>query len=129
MEFYNQYLKYAEYIELGGKLLEMPFNILEFEARKKIDERTQNRLRNVENIPQEVKICMYVLMDKIDSYNNANNKGMLYSSESTDGYSVSYASITRETMKTKDTEINDIIRTYLTGVIVNNEHIIYLGVV
>lgn len=129
MEFYNQYLKYAEYIELGGKLLEMPFNILEFEARRKIDERTQNRLRNVEKIPQEVKMCMYVLMDKIDSYNNANNKGMLYSSESTDGYSVSYANITRETMKTKDTEINDIIRTYLTGVIVNNEHIIYLGVV
>lgn len=129
MEFYNQYLKYAEYIELGGKLLEMPFNILEFEARRKIDERTQNRLRNVEKIPQEVKICMYVLMDKIDSYNNANNKGMLYSSESTDGYSVSYANITRETIKTKDTEINDIIRTYLTGVIVNNEHIIYLGVV
>lgn len=129
MEFENQYLNYSEYIELGGTLPEMPFNILEFEARRKINERTQNRLLNVEDIPQEVKMCIYTLISKIETYNSANSKGIAYSSESTDGYSITYANVTRETLKTKDAELNDIIRTYLTGVIVNNEHILYLGVV
>ena len=127
MEFENQYLNYSEYIELGGTLPEMPFNILEFEAKKKIDERTQNRLKDIKEIPQEIKICMYAIINKIKSYNDTNNKSMAYSSESIDGYSVSYANVSRETIKTKDAEINDIIRTYLTGVIVNKEHILYLG--
>ena len=129
MEFENQYLNYSEYIELGGTLPEMPFNVLEFEARRKINERTQNSLLNVKDIPQEVKICIYTLISKIETYNSANSKGIAYLSESTDGYSVSYTNVTRETLKTKDAELNDIIRTYLTGVIVNKEHILYLGVV
>ena len=65
MKFENQYLKFVEYTELGGKLSEMPFNILEFEARRMIDRRTQNRLVNVEEIPQEVKMCMLALINTI----------------------------------------------------------------
>ena len=42
MTFEGQYLTYAEYQELGGSAIGvMPFNILEFEARKQIDIRTQ----------------------------------------------------------------------------------------
>lgn len=41
MTFTNQYLNYNEYIELGGTLDELPFNLIEFECRKLIDERTQ----------------------------------------------------------------------------------------
>ena len=44
MEFKNQYLTYLEYKNLGGTLGEMPFNLLEFKARKIIDERTLGRL-------------------------------------------------------------------------------------
>ena len=44
MEFKGQYLTYQEYKALGGTLDEMPFNLLEFNARKKIDERTFGRL-------------------------------------------------------------------------------------
>ena len=47
MEFSEQYLNYEEYKSLGGTLDIMPFNILEFESRKRIDERTQNRLKNI----------------------------------------------------------------------------------
>ena len=61
MEFSGQYLNYSEYRLLGGTLDQTPFNLLEFEARKKIDERTQGRLKNVVEIPQEVKICMFAL--------------------------------------------------------------------
>ena len=44
MEFEGQYLTYNEYKALGGRLDQTPFNILEFEARRKIDERTFERL-------------------------------------------------------------------------------------
>ena len=50
MEFSGQYLTYPEYKSLGGTLDIMPFNLLEFEARKKIDNRTLYRLKNVEEI-------------------------------------------------------------------------------
>lgn len=128
MKFENQYLKFVEYTELGGKLSEMPFNILEFEARRMIDRRTQNRLVNVEEIPQEVKMCMLALINTIAKYNESNeNVGI--SSETTDGYSVSYHNVTCETISTKVVELQGMITNNLMGVIVNNEHILYLGVV
>ena len=46
MEFTGQYLTYQEYLALGGTLEEMPFNLLEFDARKRIDKRTLERLVN-----------------------------------------------------------------------------------
>jgi hypothetical protein len=51
-------------------------------------------------------------------------------SESTDGYSVSYASGSQvqEIVKSKSVELNEIIRTYLLNVMVNDEHILYVGV-
>lgn len=128
MEFENQYLTFVEYTDLGGKLSEMPFNILEFEARKMIDRRTQNRLVNVKNLPQEVKMCMFALINTIDRYNESKeNVGI--SSETTDGYSVSYINTTCETISTKIVEFQEIITNNLMGTIVNNEHILYLGVV
>ena len=131
MEFSGQYLTYQEYISLGGTLDQLPFNILEFEARKKVDERTRARLKDVNNIPEEVKMCMFKLINSIQSY-SSNNKigGKNIASETTDGYTVSYVtgSNIQELVKAKDIELDDIIDTYLTWVIVNGEHIIYLGV-
>ena len=51
-------------------------------------------------------------------------------SESTDGYSVSYASPTqiKEIVVSKNAELQDIITSDLYGVVVNNEHILYAGV-
>ena len=132
MEFAGQYLKYDEYEEMGGSVDETPFNILEFEARKKIDERTQGRLKGIEQLPIEVKICMFALIDTIKGYTNAyennNNKNIV--SESVGSYSVNYVSGSQiqEIIKSKNEELNDIIKSYLFGVIVNNEHILYLGV-
>lgn len=128
MEFENQYLQYSEYIELGGTLTEMPFNILEFEARKKIDERTQRRLLNVSDIPQEVKMCMYKLINTLDVYNKTQKKGNI-SSESIDGYSVSYKDVSQTTTQAKNIELDNIITTYLINTVVNNTHILYLGVI
>lgn len=127
MEFNNQYLSYEEYKSLGGTLGEMPFNILELKARQVINERTQNRLKNIEEIPQEVKICVYDLINTMNKYNLSNNStSSNISSENTDGYSVTYKSGTELTTEQK-AQFEDIMFTDLYGVIVNGKAILYLG--
>lgn len=129
MEFNEQYLTYEDYKALGGKLEITPFNLLEFEARRQIDQRTFNRL-SFENIPQEVKLCIFKLINSIESYANATEQTGNVASESIDGYSVSYIDATKVTdiIISKQNEIDDIIRTYLLGVIYNGEHLMYCGV-
>ena len=131
MKFDGQYLTYSEYKALGGSLDMTPFNLLEYEARRKIDEITFGRLKNVANLPQEVKMCAFALINSIDSYGsstNGSNKNI--ASESTDGYAVTYVTggTIQEMVQSKNVELNDIINTYLIGVIVNGEHIMYVGV-
>lgn len=132
MTFEGQYLTYAEYQALGGSAIgEMPFNILEYEARRKIDKRTQNRLINVVDIPTEVKMCMFKLINILNEYlmENSNSKNGI-ASESIDGYSISYvsASDVEQAVNNKNKELDDVIVTYLIGVIVNDQHIVYVGV-
>ena len=127
MEFKNQYLSYEEYKSLGGTLGEMPFNILELKARQIINERTQNRLKDVGKIPQEVKICVYDLINTMNKYNLSDNStSSNISSENTDGYSVTYKSGTEMTAEQK-AQYEDVMLTDLYGVIVNGESILYLG--
>lgn len=136
MTFEGQYLTYAEYQELGGSAIgEMPFNLLEFEARRRIDIRTQNRLKDVDSgdIPQEVKLCEYNLINSINGFasamTNISNNGNVASFNS-DGYSESYITPAQiqDVVKSKSAELDDIVRTYLLGVIFNDEHLMYLGV-
>ena len=131
MDFGNKYLTYAEYIELGGELSVSPFNILEYEARKQIDERTQCRLVDVDPVPTQVKMCMFNLINTINSYlmENSNSKKGI-ASENIDGYSVSYisASDIQQAVISKNKELEDVILTYLYGLIVNGEHVVYIGV-
>lgn len=129
MEFSGQYLTYEEYMALGGTLDLMPFNLLEFETRRKIDLMTFNRLCEIESndIPQEVKMCMFDIMDKVlKYYDNEIDRGK--SSESVGSYSVSYNNDIKEIIKGKNAELSDVIITYLNGVILNGEHILYCGV-
>ena len=132
MEFNGQYLTYEEYKGLGGALDLTPFNLLEFEARRKIDTRTQGRLKGFESneIPQEVKLCIYSLINSIVMFNETTNKAGNIASENTDGYSVSYitAGQISEVVTSKNKELDDIIRTYLLGVVFNGEHLLYAGV-
>jgi hypothetical protein len=126
MTFEGQYLTYAEYQELGGSAIGlMPFNLLEFEARKRIDLRTHKRLIGQE-IPNEVKLCIYNLINIISKYTSNYDRNL--SSESVGSYSVTYANNISEVVKNKATELDDVILNDLYGVIVNNQHIIYNGV-
>lgn len=132
MTFENQYLTYSEYRSLGGEQIgEMPFNLLEYEARKQIDLRTQKRLVGLDTIPNEVKMCMFNLINKIKSYDttmqDANNNIV---NESIDGYSITYVNSTqiKDIILSKSVELENIIMNDLYGVIVNNEHLIFAGV-
>ena len=132
MEFSEQYLTYEEYRGLGGTIDLTPFNLLEFEARRKIDIRTQDRLKGFEynEIPQEVKLCVYALINSMVIFSNTMNNAGNVASESTDGYSVSYITSGQisEVVMSKNKELDDIIRTYLLGVVFNGEHLLYAGV-
>ena len=130
MEFSGQYLTYCEYKVLGGRLDMTPFNLLEFEARRKIDERTFNRIKGIKEIPQEIKMCMFALINSLGSYSSESSNNKNIASESVGSYSVSYVTggTIQEIVQSKNVELNDIITTYLMGVVVNGEHVLYLGV-
>ena len=133
MTFEGQYLTYAEYLQLGGSAIgETPFNLLEFEARKQIDLRTQRRLVDQTNILNEVKLCDYHLINKINEYakKQIEVNGNV-ANESTDGYSVTYltADQIEQVIKLHDKELNDIMVNDLYGVVVNHVAVLYPGVI
>lgn len=131
MDFTNQYLSYEEYMELGGTLDEVPFNELEYECRRIIDRRTQNRLKNADEIPHEVKMLENKMIQTLQGYYISLNKAQSgVASENTDGYSVSYISSNQisQLIQGKIDVLQDLISEYLFGVIVNNEHVLYVGV-
>ena len=129
MEITGQYLNYTDYKGLGGNDLDqLPFNLLELEARKMIDNRTQNRLKGIDEIPQEVKLCIFKMVNMLNQYNRTRKSRINgVSSENTDGYSVQFLS-SSESIKNINLELEDIMEEYLMGVVVNGAHIMYAGV-
>lgn len=127
MEFEGQYLTYQEYLALGGTLEEMPFNLLEFNARKKIDERTFGRLINKGQEYKEVKLCVYNMITTLNSYSSYDTQNKAISSESTDGYSISYGTPQKSITEAKNSELEDAIDTYLSNLIVDDVSVLYRG--
>ena len=114
MTFEGQYLTYAEYLALGGSAIgEMPFNLLEFEARQNVDKYTFGRLKELETQNQEVKLCIFKLINLLNSYNSYETQNKAVSSENIDGYSISYETPTTDFMKAKNSEIEGVVREYL----------------
>lgn len=127
MEFEGQYLTYQEYLALGGTLEEMPFNLLEFNARKKIDERTLGRLVDKGQEYKEVKLCIYNMIITLNSYSSYDTQNKAISSESTDGYSISYGTPQKSVIEAKNSELESIIDTYLTDLVVEGVRVLYRG--
>lgn len=127
MEFKGQYLTYQEYLALGGTLDEMPFNLLEYNARKKIDERTFGRLVDKGQEYQEVKLCVYNMITTLNSYSSYDTQNKAISSESTDGYSISYGTPQKSTTEAKNSELEDVINSYLANVVIDNVPVLYRG--
>ena len=127
MEFEGQYLTYQEYLALGGTLDEMPFNLLEYNARKKIDERTFGRLVDKGQEYQDVKLCVYNMITTLNSYSSYDTQNKAISSESTDGYSISYGTPQKSITEAKNSELEDIINSYLANVVIDNVPVLYRG--
>ena len=132
MEFSEQYLTYEEFMTLGGTISKMPFNILEFETRNRINNRTQNRINNMKDKPQEVKLCVNAMINTLVQYvvDNSKDINKNIASESIDGYSVSFitGSQVQEAIKSKKSELEEIMQTYLGDIRTSdNIPVLYLG--
>ena len=127
----EQYLTYDEYQALGGTLDETSFDLLEFEARKIIDERTQKRLLKVDEIPEDVKTCIFVMIGTLKTGIEESAISKNIASEKVGEHSVTYVTGSEliEVIKTKRAELDYQLLTYLTDVVVNGVSILYCGVI
>lgn len=129
MTIEGQYLTYLEYKALGGSLAEAPFKLLEFESRQIVDKYTFGRLKDLETQIQEVKLCIYKLIETLNSYNISQSQNKAIKSENIDGYSISYGNGTTGLEDAKNSEIKDIINTYLSECYLeDNTPYLYRGV-
>lgn len=120
------YLTYEEYQDMGGTLDNTTFTDLEFEARTKIDWWTFNRLKGLESYPEEVKRCVYKLIQLIqqtqaasaldgESEDSGSTAGV--ASMSNDGVSISYNVMSAsQAVELASKEIDNCIRQYLGDV-------------
>ena len=121
------YLTYEEYQNMGGTLDETTFNDYCFEACAKVNWYTFNRLKNDTTYPEEVKRCVYRLINLIQDANKAmvldgtdgNSAGTVagIASQSNDGVSISYNTLSaRDMLEASQDQIVAIIRQYLSYV-------------
>lgn len=128
MTFEGQYLTYIEYKALGGTLEETPFNLLEFEARQNVDKYTFGRLKELEQQSQEVKLCIFKLINMIDSYNKYETQNKGVTSENIDGYSISYSTPNTNFTESKNSELQSVVKEYLVDCkLVDSTPYLYCG--
>ena len=123
------YLTYAEYVQMGGTLSESDFTFYAYEAESYIDWYTFDRLKNMDEIPQEVKDCEFYLIQLIQarlnalgiSASSASSSGgvpQTLASQSNDGVSVSYNSLAaHDAIKSLSDEIGSAIQRRLRCVV------------
>lgn len=128
MEISGQYLQYSKYTALGGTLEENSFSLLEYDARMRINERTFGRLKDLETQPEEVEMCVYKLIGILNSYSSYSESKKGISSESTDGYSISYVGADKSIVESMEKEVSDVINAYLSNVLVDNVPVLFRGV-
>ena len=85
------YLTHKEYLDMGGRISSAAaYSVLESEARKKLDLYTQNRIAALDEIPDDIKMLMFLLISKLEALQERDTGGV--ASVSNDGYAVSYES-------------------------------------
>lgn len=81
------YLTYEEYVSNGGTVEESAFPVLERRARARLDYWTQDR---IEEADDDIRLCMTLIVDAMDSAQKSSQGGGPVSSFSNDGVSVSF---------------------------------------
>lgn len=113
--------------ELSDYMPSTLFARSEFRARKIVDRVTQGRVKNMETVPEAVKLLMVELVNLEASRGTHYNSQQAVSSFSNDGYSETYvAPLTDEQVKEKEDRL---ILEYLSGEVDDNGvPLLYLGV-
>lgn len=123
------YIEYDYYFEKLDSTC-IPENIFErseFRARKIVDRVTQGRVKNMQLVPEAVKMLMVELVGLEASLCTGDESQRVISSFSNDGYSENYvAPLTEEQVKEKE---NQLILEYLSDEVDDNGvPLLYLGV-
>lgn len=66
------YLTYTEYKDMGGTLDEVAFNLLLVDVESKVNYLTNGRIKNIDPIPQAVKMLIF----KLICFYSTNNQGV-----------------------------------------------------
>lgn len=123
------YLTYSEYTERGGTLAPADFMQQEYDARKRIDRWTDMRVQNMDEVPEDVKMCMMRLIALGASAGaEAQMSNPTVTSFNNDGYSESFGNVL--SAEDADAAMNQIIQTGLYGVL--NDYgvpLLYRGVI
>lgn len=87
------FLRYEEYVRMGGGADESAFPMLEAKARAQLNRMTFGRLEGNENVSENVKYCMMELMAAIEAEESMGSlaAGREISGMSNDGVSISFA--------------------------------------
>ncbi len=125
------YLTYEEYQEYGGALPEGPFRLLEFQARKRLDYLTADRIKAMEEagqVPESVKMCVYALIDLNNKAGAiAQMTNPVVTGFTTDGYSEQYKNVLSATEA--NAEMDRLILEMLAGELdLNGVPLLYRGV-
>lgn len=116
MTEYNAYLTYEEYKELGGIVSESAFVMLERKAHRLIDAWTQERIKHMDSVPEEVKEAMTYMINRLGT---AEEEG----GERLTSFSNGKVSMSFDTSKTVEQEMCDNVMMTLP------KYLIYRGVV
>lgn len=125
----TQYLTYEEYLSYGGNLSETDYTLAEFKARSRIDRMTMARVKNMREVPEEVKLAMMCII-KVDSKysSDAQADNAILASYSTDGYSESYGGVSEQSTNA-EIQLTRQVGKMLFGVLDDTgTPLIYLGV-
>jgi len=112
------YLKYMEYLRMGGTLDKAAFTMYEAQAADHVDYHSFNRLHGVKKVPEKVKRCVFRLIGLLYDDDNAAE----IKSQSRDGVSVALADT-----KPLDQQIIDVI-IMLSRVDIDGVPLLYRGV-
>ena len=114
----NQYLTFDDYKEMGGTLEESEFIRNEYAARREIDFMTFQRLKGITPVPEELRMCIFELIQREllgtdDDNIISKSSGRL--------------SITKDSSENRKHRASALIREYLDGLSVGGVNVFYAG--
>lgn len=111
---FTAYISYDEYVDLGGKVSSATFPLLEKKAQRYLDTWTQERIKSLDSIPDEVKEVLTIMIDTMSN----NGDGQKLTSFSNGKVSMSFDTSKTEEMMLYDTVIL-MLPLYLTSRVVD----------